>query len=277
MRIALLAICVALSVAAQAANEPAGITVSLKLDETNFIAGERVRGVVDVKNMLAEKVSVGYRESKDRLIIELYRASDHVQLERSRKRPFVSPFWVSSNEGQRLEVFLGDHYDMTVPGRYLARPVLIHDGKRYAGAYRSFDIVPGFDVSSAVQKFSTRQGLTRRISLVRWMRGSKEHLFLTARDEGDSERRWATTDLGPMMRITKPTISILPTGEIVVFLRNAPDSFARHEFWSMTNAFVHRSAMMVRDPDTAGQQGVQEAYRKAGGVKPVERPWWKFW
>ena len=33
----------------------------------------------------------------------------------------------------------------------------------------------------------------------------------------------------------------------------------------------------VQDPETAGQAKVQELYDSAGGVKPIDRPWWKFW
>ncbi|MCR5413756.1 MAG: hypothetical protein K6F50_03380 [Kiritimatiellae bacterium] len=271
------ALAVSLFAMACMAGEPAGITVDLKLDETNYISGERVRAVVDVKNMLAERVSVGYLDSEDLLIVELYRASDHMQLERSHKRPFVSAFWVGANEGMKLETFLGDNYDLTYPARYLARPVLIHRGKRYSGEYRSFDVVPGFDITTAVQQFSNAAGKKRFFELKRWMRDGNEHLFLKVRDDGDKPKRWATLDLGPMMRVTAPTVSILSSGEVIVIHRNAPDSFARNEFWSMTDAFVKRSAMMVRDPDTAGRQGVQEVYKKSGGVKAENRPWWKFW
>jgi len=125
--------------------------------------------------------------------------------------------------------------------------------------------------------FKNNEGHSRQFDLVHWSRQGTEHLFVMAHDTGGRGRRWITTDVGPMMRITKPTISILPSGEVIVFHRNGADSFVRSEFWSMTDNLVLRSRRMVRDPETAGQQKVQEMYRRQGGVKPVDRPWWKFW
>lgn len=276
-RLAICALLGFLALAATARTTPTGITVSLKLDETNYVVGERVRGVIDVKNMLADKVSVGYTNSQDRMFVEVFRASDASELSRTSRHPFVARFWLKSNEGQKLEVLLADHFDLSEPARYLARPVLVHGGMRYEGQMRSFDMVPGMPISSAVQMFKNNEGHSRQFDLVHWSRQGTEHLFVMAHDTGGRGRRWITTDVGPMMRITKPTISILPSGEVIVFHRNGADSFVRSEFWSMTDNLVLRSRRMVRDPETAGQQKVQEMYRRQGGVKPVDRPWWKFW
>ena len=253
------------------------ISVDLKLDEIDYVSGERLRGVVDVKNMSPEKVSVGYSNSKDRLFIEVYRSSDMSQLERVRERPFVAPFRVDANEGQKLEIFLADHYALREPSRYLARPVLVHGGARYEGQYRAFDIVPGMQTAGARQMFANRPGLSREFELVRWSRKGREHLFLTAKDTGSGDRKWMTTDVGPMMKITKPTISILNGGEVIVIHRTGPDHFIRSEFWSMPDALEFRTRELVQDPATAGQNRVQDMYKESGGVKPVARPWWKFW
>ncbi len=253
------------------------LSVDLTLDELDYVAGERVRGVIDVKNMSPETISVGRADSKDRLFVEVFRASDMQELERTNTRPFVSPFYVKMNEGQKLEVLLANHFALTEPRRYLARPVLVHGRKRYEGQYRAFDVVPGMHVTSALQMFANRKGLSRRFDLVRWGRKGTEHLFLTARDEGTSTQKWRTTDVGAMMKITKPTVSVLPGGEVVVIHRTGPDHFIRSEFWSLPDALEFHSRELMQDPETAGQNRVQEMYNKAGGVKPADRPWWKFW
>ncbi len=253
------------------------ISVDLRLDEVDYVVGERVRGVVDVKNMSPDLISVGRATSKDRLFIEVYRASDMLELERTNENPFVAAFRLDMNEGQKLETFLADHFALMEPRRYLARPVLVHRRTRYEGQYRAFDVVPGMRVAGALQMFANREGLSRRFELVRWGRKGTEHLFLTARDEGASARKWRTTDVGAMMKITKPTVSILPSGEVVVIHRAGPDHFIRSEFWSLPDALEFRTRELVQDPETAGQSRVQEMYNKAGGVKPADRPWWKFW
>ena len=252
------------------------IAVDLKLDEISYVSGERVRGIVDVRNMSPDKVSVGYLNSEDRLLVEVFRAKGGEQLTRFTKTPITAGFRVDANEGQKLEVFLGDHYDLREERRYLARAVLVHGGMRYEGPLRSFDVVPGMSLTRAMQIFSNADGLSRQFDLVRWMRGDTENFFLKAHDLGTSTRSWATFDLGSMMKITKPSVSIMPDGKVVVFHRFGPDHFVRSEFWSLPDALEFREHSLVRDPETAGQARVQELYKEKG-VPAKSNPWWKFW
>ena len=97
-----------------------------------------------------------------------------------------------------------------------------------------------------------------------------------ARDAGSSSRVWETRDLGATLRIDKPTVSVMPRGEVVVLHRLNQDQFVRTEFWSLPDALDFRSREAVGDPETAGTARVRELY-KEGGVKPKENPWWKFW
>ena len=252
------------------------IRVDMKLDGDDFVTGERIRGVVDIANPSPERISVGYKNSKDVFFIEVFRASDMRQLERVSSRPFVDRFRIDSSEGQKLETFVGDHYDLREPSRYLAKPVLVHGGMRYEGAPRAFDVVEGVRVAGATQLFKTRPGLQREFALVYWSRSHSEHLFLSARDTGSSKRHWETRDLGPMLRLENPSISVMPNGEVVVLHRLNQDQFVRSEFWSLPDTLEFRIREAVQDPETAGTARVRELY-KEGGIQPKENPWWKFW
>ena len=262
--------------AAAVGAETSEIKVDLRLDGGDFVSGERIRGVVDIANSSPEKVSVGYSNSKDSFFVEVFRASDMTQLSRISDRTFVAPFRVESSEGQKLETFLGDHYGLRETSRYLAKPVLVHGGVRYEGAPRAFDVVEGMPVVGAMQMFSNRPGLQREFRVVYWNRNHSEHVFLVAWDTGVSSRRWETRDLGPILRIEKPSISVLQTGEVVVLHRLNRDQFVRTEFWSMPDALEFRMREAVGDPETAGTARVRELYRESG-VKPKQNPWWKFW
>ncbi|MBP5791876.1 MAG: hypothetical protein J6W80_06455 [Kiritimatiellae bacterium] len=255
------------------------ISVDMRLDESDYVAGERVRAVVTVKNMSPDRISVGFPSSRDRLFVEVYRAHNMSELTRMRDIPFVAKFRLDSNEGQKLETFLADHFALGECCRYLARPVLVHNSTRYEGQYRAFDVVPGMELGGALQIFDPKcaDGLSREFRLVHWTRKGSEHLFVTAEDKGSKSGKWITHDIGSIMRITKPTISILPTGEVVVIHRTNPDQFIRSEFWSLPNALELRTRQLVQDPETAGQTSIQNLYDSSGGVKPVDRPWWKFW
>lgn len=257
--------------------ETSEITVDIKLDQTEFVQGERIRAVVDIMNVSPEVIAYGYRDATDRFFVEIYRSGDGSQLPRLSKRAFVADFLLKPNEGQKLETYLGDHYGLDALGRYLAKPVLVHDGIRYEGQPRAFDIVPGMKSATAMQLFSNHEGLKRDIVLVTWRRQGTEHLFLTAQDLGANERRWRTIDLGPVMKITKPSISILKTGEIIVLHRFDSDHFVRSELWSVPQGVEFIGHELVRDPDTAGSERVKELYEESGGVKPVEKSWWEFW
>ena len=266
------------------------IRVDLALDVSDYVVGERLRCVVDVVNSSPDRIAVGTTrvfsgsgadrrvkeivEGEDRLFVDVVRAGDMSQLERIGSKAFVSPFFIDAGEGQKLEAFLADHYALHEPNRYLAKPVLVHRGMRYEGQPRAFDIVNGVKSTGALQMFANRRGLQREFELVYWSRGGSEHLFLKARD-AEGGRRWETRDLGGILRIEKPTISILPSGEVVVLHRFDKDNFIRSEFWSLTNALEFRGRMVVSDPDTAGTARVRELYKD--GVKPKTNPWWKFW
>jgi hypothetical protein len=264
------------AMSAFAAASPSEIKVDLKLDHIDYVSGERIRGVVDIANSSPDRISVGYSNSKDIFFIEVYRASDMKQLSRVYRRDFVSRFRIDSSEGQKLETFLGDHYDLREPSRYLAKPVLVHGGVRYEGTMRAFDVVEGVKIVGAMQMFSKRRALQREFTLSYWSRNHSEHLFLSANDAGDSSKRWETRDLGAMLRLEKPSVSILPTGEVIVLHRLNQDQFVRSEFWSLPDALEFRGREAVLDPATAGTARVRELY-KSGGVKPKANPWWKFW
>ena len=250
------------------------IFVDLKLDEIDYVAGERVRGVVDVKNISPGTIRVG-KGLPDGLSVEVFRASDMSRLDILPGPEFTASFSLAPNKGLKLEVLLDAHYAFSGQMRYLARPVLVHGNARYEGQFRAFDIVPGMAIGGAKQMFSNKKGFSRDFKMVKWNRRGREHIFLTAKDSDG--RSWQTSDLGAMMRSTPPVVSIMPGGEVVVLHRIDPDNFVRSEFWSMPGALEFHSAVMIRDPETAAQSRVQEIYDSSGGVKPADRPWWKFW
>ena len=264
------------ALAASALAATSEITVDIRLTGEDFLAGERIRGVVDIANSSPERVSVGYSNSKDSFFIEIFRASDMHALTRLSAGKFVAPFRLESGEGQKLEVFLGDHFSLREPSRYLAKPVLLHNGVRYEGLPKAFDVVNGIRIGGAMQMFANRRGLQREFDLLYWSRNHSEHLFLAASDAGTSDRRWETRDLGPILRIDRPSISVMKGGEVVVLHRLDQDQFVRSEFWSLPDALEFRIREVVQDPETAGTARVRELY-KEGGIKAKQNPWWKFW
>ena len=211
------------------------------------------------------------------MFIELFRASDRKQYAKLSQKPFVAPFALLSGEGQKLETFLADYFGFTENTRYLARAVLVHGGMRFESAIKYFDLVPGMHCGGALQMFAKRDGLKREFELVHWGRNQVEHIFLKAKDSGTSTRGWNTVDLGPVLRVTRPKVSVLPSGEIIVLHRTTQDMFIRSIFWSLPDAFEFQEQEQMIDPDVAGTARVKELYQEAGAMEPVKKAWWKFW
>lgn len=253
------------------------ISVSLKLDASSYVIGERVRGVVTVVNSSTGKISVGLADSPDRLLLEVFRSSDGYQLDRGSDRRFTAPFTLGYNEGQKLEVFLADHYGLTTSGSYTVRAVLIHNRVRYEGAIHSFDVVPGMKLTGATQLFKNHPGKRRDFEIAKWSRAGKEHVFLKTVETAPAERMFPTYDLGPFMKINPPVISVLTNGEVLVVHRLDPEMFRRSEFWSLPDRLVAQKYFDIRDPETAGQDRVQEVFNNGKPVEATDSSWWKFW
>lgn len=253
------------------------LTVKLDLQTGDYIEGERIKAVVDVANASPDPIDARGPGAPDQLILELYRASDRHQFEKTSDKPFVEPFALLSGEGQILDAFFAEHFPIVEPTRYFARAVLIHNRMRYESALKSFNVVPGLRCGGAVQMFANKEGLRREFELVHWARDKVDHIFLKAKDAGTSTRVWTTTDLGPYLSVTRPKVSVLPSGEVVTLHRTTQDSFIRTEFWSLPDVFEFNLHELMLDPDVAGAARVKELYKESGGVEPVKKAWWKFW
>ena len=254
------------------------IAVRFNTRSAVFVAGEGYAGTIDIANSGMDEIEVGAPDSPDRLFVELFRASDKFQYPRKGDAPFVVPFTLKPGEGLKMETILADHYAFPDHIRYLARAVLVHGGVRYESAFQSFDVVPGLSDGGAIQLFREKKGLKREYELVHWVRNGIEHLFLKAKDTGDGDPRiWRTSDLGPFLRVTKPKISVLPSGEVIVLHRATQSAFIRSEFWSLPEAFEFHEHETMTDPNMVGAERVKEIYKESGDAKPVKKAWWKFW
>jgi len=275
----LLAIAIASTISCRlaAAEKLTELTVKLTLQKGDYIAGERIKGIVDVANASPDPIDARGPDAPDHLILELYRASDRYQFEKTSDKPYTEPFALLSGEGQLMDVFFAEHFPITESTRYFARAVLIHKRIRYESALKSFNVVPGLKCGGAVQIFSNKDGLRREFELVHWGRDQVEHLFLKATDAGISTRSWTTTDLGTYLGMTRPKVSVLPSGEVVTLHRTTQDAFIRTEFWSLPDVFEFHTHELMLDPDVAGAARVKELYKESGGVEPVKKAWWKFW
>ena len=271
----------AASATAAAADERQGaseISLNLELDSREYVSGERIRGVLGVVNASTETLHGNGTGAPDRLFLEAKRESDKSDLSRISSAPFTVRFAIDPSRRQDFEIFAERHFDFMRETRYLVRPVLVHGKTRYEGAWRSFSVVPGMKLAESVQLFSNVEGLRRDLTLVYWGRNRLEHLFLKIRDTSpEGPFIHPTIDLGPIMRVTAPKISISPSGEATILWRTNQDYFARAVYWSLPKVFEHHKTESLVDPDIAGSTALRDRYKSDEPLKPAKQSWWRFW
>ena len=256
----------------------AAVSVVMRMTNSEYLIGERIRAEVEIRNGSTTPIVVGAKDSTDFVRLELFKNDIRHPEDKISEKLVTSPFVLKSGEAQTFEVFFSRNYNITKEGRYLGRAVVIHDGMRYEGALRAFSLVPGIRLSGALQMFSNRPGLRREFELLYWNRNRHEHLFLRATDRTESgSRPWVTSDLGTLIRVTPPKISIKDSGEVTILHRATQDEFIRSDFWSLPDAFEFQEHASMVDPDVAGSERVKSLYQESSGVEPVKKAWWKFW
>lgn len=278
---ALVSLLAAASLAAPNAAHPkdsVAVGVTLRMTHNEYLLGEHIRAEVEVKNGSTTPIVVGAKDSTDFMFLELFKNDTKHSVDRYSEAAVTVPFVLKGGEAQKFEVFFDRNYRFDTEGRYIGRAVVVHDGIRYEGAPRVFSLVPGMRISGALQMFSNRPGLRREFELLYWSRKRTEHLFLRATDRTESGTRvWVTSDLGTLLRITPPKLSIRDGGEVTVLHRASQDEFIRSDFWSLPDAFEFQEHARMVDPDVAGSERVKSLYEESAGVEPVKKAWWKFW
>ena len=69
---------------------PSEITVTVKPSQDVYVEGERMRVVVDIANASPDVVDCRNEKSPDSLVLELYRASDKYQFDKTSNKPFTA-------------------------------------------------------------------------------------------------------------------------------------------------------------------------------------------
>ena len=271
----------------------AEITVDLRMDVNEYLVGEKIRGVVSVFNNARDSVKVG-KGGRDKLFLELFLehgSGVNYRVKRSTGKPFTVDFELAPGQSQSFEVFFERHFAFRKQGRYSGRAVLTHNGARFQGALRTFDVVPGLKVAEALQMFAEQPELKRRFELLHWSRNRFEHLFIRAIDEGwmsvddpkTGTRRekvdhiWTTADLGTYLSLTKPKLSVNKKGEVSILHRASQDEFVKTLYWSLPEVLEFQKHEALIDPEVAASERVKAMYLESQGVEPVKKPWWKFW
>jgi hypothetical protein len=253
------------------------IEVSLTLAYTSYVIGEPVVVQLEAVNATRDLIDAGGPESKDEVLVEFTKGDRHNELSPYNPAPVAGVFQLKPGQTLTRKIELDKWFQLTSEGRYAVRAVVVHDGMRYESTKKSFDVVPGIALRSAVQMFVKRPDAKRLFRLVYWSRSQSERLFLRIEDDPEG-KVWDSLDLGVLLRLSEPKVDISPDGEVTVVHRATQDAFIRTVLWSLPDSVevVERNTLL--DPEISASQRVKALYGEmADDKKEEKKPWWKFW
>jgi hypothetical protein len=257
-----------------------GIEVSLKLATGVYIVGEPIKAELQVENRLTGDFCTRAPLGEDRLLLEVSN-SPHDQLTPLQDDPNIEPLTLIGGDTWKGMAAIEQRFPLRTPGRYFVVLVAIQNDRRYTSVRRSFDVVPGLELKSALQLFAKGDVRSRRFALVYWAREQQEILFLRMEDD-PATRTWETIRLGPLLRTSDPRIDIAPDGTVTVMHRATQDAYLKTIIRSQPGSVEVTSQEQLLDPAASVRQHMQPFQKMA-----VERQqeanrekkgswWWPF-
>jgi len=259
----------------------AQMDVDMTLDHNVYIVGEPIRADVTLANhaTIPLVTTPNLTSVRNGLSFDI-RVKNSGSLAPLRPgTPLLPDCVVLPGEKHSLAFNLDEWYPMHETGRYLISAQIKFENRRYDSAIRMLDIVPGIELQSAIQLFSDRPNEQRNLALVYWARKDAEYLFLRVNDT-PGDRTWTTLELGNLLRVTPPTLSVSPEGDITILHRATKDFFLRTHVKSTSREVVlvgQERLIDQRTLDTLDAERMMRAHdEKAKAEKASSAWWWPF-
>jgi hypothetical protein len=138
----------------------------------------------------------------------------------------VGRLQILPGEQRELVVDLTQWYDVREMGRYLVRAALVVDGEYLLSEHSMLDVVRGLEILSVTRGVLGYAAMQRTYSLRYWRRDRHEFLFLTV-DENPSELNQGVFQLGRLIRVAQPRLSVDARGNVEVYHQSSSKSFVR--------------------------------------------------
>lgn len=211
---------------------PADVRLHLELEQSSCLQFEGVLGVVTVRNDTDSPLLIGDASRPGRVALEfdVTREGDDI-VPKGRPTPIVDNVIIKPDETRRLAVDVSRWYNMNRMGRYIVRAVL-RKGHRMTHSQRQMiDIVRGLEIASKTRRVPGYADLSRTYSLRYWKRGRHEYVFLVVNEE-PSGLNYGVFQLGRIIRVSKPALSVDRKGKVEIRHQCGPDCYIRTVFKS---------------------------------------------
>ena len=201
---------------------------------------------LQLDNRLGSGTVIGPKPGQVRVAVEVDLASGG-RATRTRPEPILSLLALEGGESRTLRFDLSRWYDLSTPGRYLARATAEWKAERFVSRGVSFDVVSGMALAR-VRKYLPGYDDVERVYTVRYLarRGSEE-AFLCV-DEVPSGLNYGVFRLGQIIRLFRPTVEIDSRGRVTVTHQSRPYCYTRSVFLSSRHR-VYRVDQTYHLPD----------------------------
>lgn len=256
-----------------------GLEVSLKLATGVYVIGEPIKAALQVDNRMTGDFCSRAPLGDDRLLLEISNAP-YEQLTPLKNDPNVEPITLIAGDSWKGTVALEQRFPLRAAGRYFVTLVAVQGDLRYASSRKSFDVVPGLELKSALQLFSNANIKSRRFALVYWAREQQEILFLRMEDD-PSERSWETIRLGTLLRTAEPRIDIAPDGTLTVMHRATQDIYLKTVIRSQPDGVEVLNQEQLLDPASSARRHMEPfqkmaVERQQEANRQKKSSWWPF-
>jgi hypothetical protein len=204
--------------------------VDVKVIHTRWLQFEPVLANVSVKNLMDDLIIFGGDPKDERAatVSFVITKGPTEWVDRKKKGNAAGSLRVLPGDRREAQVDLTQWFDLTVMGTYLLTAVVEYGGQKFTSETARFEVENGLPIGSLKQTFSG--GTPDRLFGLRYMsRDGFERLFLRV-DEIDTGVNFGTFELGPLVRVRRPQISMETAGLVVVSHQSASDRFTRSTF-----------------------------------------------
>lgn len=207
--------------------------VGVVVDHFSVLQGEPIRAHVTITNDSLYPLVVGASASNAETVSVDFRVTrkDQDSPERLNKKVFANGLSLEPGDGITLDVDIAEWVNMYKMGRYRISMIWTIGGKSYESGQELVDVIGGIELKSVTKEVPFSDGSRRTYSLRYWARDGAEHLFLRA-DSEDGSTRYGVFELGELVRVFDPTITVDRFGSLVIVHQMGVGQYRRTEFKS---------------------------------------------
>ncbi|MGN0845106.1 MAG: hypothetical protein ACI4QT_07800 [Kiritimatiellia bacterium] len=215
------------------ASVSAVLSVQAKLSELEYVRGEDILLTVQIQNTgtsvfvvddygeyLKNKVSLVVREAESQRLLSPIQGETALA-------PVATELTVPPGDMREVTVNLSHLYDLSKHGRYQVTVLLERGAETAVSRILSFSLVEGIEIISARNAFSSDEAHSYTFTLLYWERSKRQDLFLRISDPARRNRIAAFVSLGPLVRVSDPTMTFQGTSSVTIVQQTGRDHYAR--------------------------------------------------